>query len=269
MKKNSLASKKAIVCLVLIILSVLSATKGVEWAKNPQSFNKHMEYLDEKQNDVLALSASSLTASTALTLIPGDAATPIANELAELSTYFIITICALILEKCLLPVTGILFFGLLFPASIICFLIYILSGEISIAHFGFRLITFSIVITLLVPTSVNISKAIDGSFIPSVNTTIEQVEETVDKIENSSESEKFSIAKMLSGVSKGVSNIVDDIKNMTNDFIEAIAIMLVTACLIPVIVLMVFVGAVKIFLEWIINSSVSNVELSNEKKSYN
>ncbi len=257
--------KKLIICVRLAAIALLSFTKGVDWAQNPESHRSQLEYLDEKQNDVLALSATSLTASTALTMIPGDAATPIANELAELSTYFIITICALLLEKCLLPVTGMLAFGLLIPAAMACFIYFTLFGRKSAGTLGIRLIALSLVTSLLVPTSVGISKAIEGSFVPSVDRTIEAVEETVDKIENSSESEKFSISKMLSGVTTGVTKLVDDIKNMTNDFIEAIAIMLVTACLIPVIVLMIFARGTKMFLESVVGLSVSKMRLPERK----
>ncbi len=52
-----------------------------------------------KKTTALELTAAATAASAAITLIPGDAGTPIADKLADLSSYFLIVVCAIYLEK--------------------------------------------------------------------------------------------------------------------------------------------------------------------------
>ena len=60
---------------------------------------------------------ASTAASAAITLLPGDAATPIAEKLADISGYFLLALCAIYLEKYLLTVTAYATFRLLVPAA--------------------------------------------------------------------------------------------------------------------------------------------------------
>ncbi len=240
---------KCIIVFVLIVLAFLSVTKWQDWATNPRTHTGTLTYLDEKQSDVMALSATSLSASTALTLIPGDAATPIANELAELSVYFIITICAILLEKGLITVTGYIAFTFLIPAALIIAAGFVLWGKKPLMYLSAKIIAVAFAIFILVPVSVQLSQTIENTYTKSVDQTIEDVNRTIEEIESGSESERFSIGNILSGVTNGVSKTVENIENLLNDFIEQIAIMLVTSCLIPVFVLMLFGWGIKMLLE--------------------
>ncbi len=240
---------KVAIVIALAVLAFLSVTKGRDWATSPQTHTESLTYLDEKQSDVMALSATSLSASTALTLIPGDAATPIANELAELSVYFIITICAILLEKGLITVTGYLAFTFLIPAALIIAAGFVIWGKKPLAYLSVKVLAVALAIFILVPVSVQLSQTIENTYTKSVDRTIEDVNRTIEEIESGSEAERFSIGNILSGVTNGVSKTVENIENLLNDFIEQIAIMLVTSCLIPIFVLMLFGWGIKMLLE--------------------
>lgn len=71
--------------------------------------------LDVKKVTVLKLAGTAAAASTAITLIPGDAAMPIADQIAELTPYFIIILGAILLEKMLVGVVGYLTFAYIIP----------------------------------------------------------------------------------------------------------------------------------------------------------
>lgn len=58
--------------------------------KQSENHKKTIEALDEKKADILKLTATSAAASTAIAAIPGDATTPIANKLTDLTSYFLI-----------------------------------------------------------------------------------------------------------------------------------------------------------------------------------
>ena len=90
--------------------------------------NAHaIQSLDDKKTTALELTAAATAASAAITLIPGDAGTPIADKLADLSSYFLIVVCAIYLEKYLVTITGLAAFKLLIPIG--CILLSLLVLE--------------------------------------------------------------------------------------------------------------------------------------------
>ena len=80
--------RKAAAVLVLLLVMILSVTVFSKAASDPENHEETIEALDEKKEDVLKLTATSAAAATALAAIPGDATTPVANKMADLSSYF-------------------------------------------------------------------------------------------------------------------------------------------------------------------------------------
>jgi len=52
-----------------------------------------------------------------LASVVGDATTPVANEIMDISSYLLIVVCALVLEKSLLTVFGYIAFNILIPIA--------------------------------------------------------------------------------------------------------------------------------------------------------
>ena len=118
---STYSKKSRIISLVLVAVLIGTAIFSATWAapkySNPEERKEAIEYLDTKRNTVLALTAASTTASTALTLLKDDWATPVANELAELSGYFMIILAAIVLEKYLITLSGLVVFQYIVPAA--------------------------------------------------------------------------------------------------------------------------------------------------------
>ena len=83
----------------LLLLGVLSFCWAAPFMTQPEIYQRSIDSLQAKQETVLELTAASTAASAAITLLPGDTATPIADKLADLSGYFLIVLCAIFLEK--------------------------------------------------------------------------------------------------------------------------------------------------------------------------
>ena len=64
--------------------------------------------LDAMREIVVQLTAISTVSSTALTLLPGDIATPLAENLADISDYLLVVFAALWLQKYLFSSMGII-----------------------------------------------------------------------------------------------------------------------------------------------------------------
>ena len=110
-------AKKVTAVIVLLVVMILSMTVVSKVAGDPENHRKTIESLDEKKEDVLKLTATSAAASTALAAIPGDATTPVANKLADLTSYFLIILMVVFLEKYLVTLTGYAAFTILIPIA--------------------------------------------------------------------------------------------------------------------------------------------------------
>ena len=107
-----------IICVAAAVILALASIFGVaKLTTDPAFYQKSIAALEEKQETVLELTAASTAASAAITLLPGDTATPIADKLADLSGYFLIVLCAIFLEKYLLTITAAAAFKVLIPAA--------------------------------------------------------------------------------------------------------------------------------------------------------
>ena len=98
--------KKILFALIPIVIALLSFFVIARFTSSTEFNAKTIQSLDDKKTTVMELAAASTAASAAITLIPGDVGTPIANKLADLSSYFLIVLCAIYLEKYLVTITG-------------------------------------------------------------------------------------------------------------------------------------------------------------------
>lgn len=142
-------------------------------------------------------------------MIPGDTATPIAEKLADFSTYFLVVICAIYLEKYLVTITGYAAFGILIPLACVLLAVHAFRG----------------------------SRAL-------VRAAAELAESDAEDTEGETEKKGF-FGGLISNVQNSVSNATDKVESVLNRFIEALAVLLVTSCVIPILVLVFFVWVIK------------------------
>ena len=241
--------KKTLFVVIPLLIALLSVFVLSGPASSPDLHGSTLAALEEKQTTVLELSAASAAASAAITLIPGDVATPIADKLADLSSHFLLVLCAVFLEKYLLTITGTVTFSFLIPVS--C-LLYVLYDWKSLRLLAARLTAFGLLIFLVIPASVYVSDLIEDSYQASIEATIETARDAAAELESESETagegEKGFFSGLISTVTDGVSGITDKVGEMVNRFMEALAVMLVTCCAIPVLVLLSFLWFAKILL---------------------
>lgn len=250
-KEKLLKIAVAILVAVVSIFGLAGPMSSVEFHQNT------LDALEEKQTTVLELSAASTAASAAITLIPGDTATPIANELADLSSHFMVVLCAIFLEKYLLTITGSVTFSILIPAACLLYVLYLLLNWGWMRTLATKLLLFGLLIVAVIPVSVYITDRIEDTYQESIQSTIETAKETTDAIQNESETEEDTeekgflsgiISSVTDGVSNAVSGVTDKAGEMVNNFIEALAVMAITCCVIPVLVLLSFVWLAKALL---------------------
>lgn len=258
MKKiDSKTLLKAILPLLAALLSIFVITK---YAASPEVHQKTIDALDQKKTTVLELTAASTAASAAITLLPDDTATPIAEKLTDLSACFLIVVCAIYIEKYLVTITGYATFLILIPLACAVLSVNAFLKKQVWQNLAYKLIAFGIAIFMIIPTSVKIADLIEATYQASIQSTIDSALETADLIEqenseeDAEEAEESSgkkegfFAGIISQVTESVTTVTDKVKTSLNDFIEALAIMLVTSCVIPILVILFFWWVIKLLL---------------------
>ena len=156
--------------LIPLLCALLSFCVIAKYTSSPtMKINAHaIQSLDDKKTTALELTAAATAASAAITLIPGDAGTPIADKLADLSSYFLIVVCAIYLEKYLVTITGLAAFKLLIPIG--CILLSLCFGfKKDLGRtIACKLVLFGLAVYLVVPVSVRVADLMDAQTNPTL-----------------------------------------------------------------------------------------------------
>ena len=126
-------------------------------------------------------------------------------------------------------------------------------------RFAAKLAAFGLIIYLLVPMSIVLSGAIEHSYQDSISETIESAQKNTEELEKSSSSEDESAWKrFISKFENGVSGLIDQFESTLSSMLEAIAVLIVTSCLIPILVLIFLVWIAKMLFgpDWAIMESL-------------
>ena len=267
--------KKILTIVIPLVIALLSFFVVAKWATNVETYARTIASLDEKKKNVMELTAASTAASAAITLIPGDVATPIATKLADISGYFVIVICAIYLEKYLLTILGYAAFKVLIPLGCGFYAATAFSKRPFFRATAMKLFAFAAAIMLIVPASVKVSDMIETTYGESINATLTAATETVENLESNAESAVAEAAenasdgaesteselswwdKLTGTVTSAAGDIIEAAKDkvtvatstferVLNNMIEALAVMIVTSCVIPILVLMFFVWLIKL-----------------------
>lgn len=282
---------KCIIAILLIIIGAVSFASVSKYASKPENHKATIASLDDKKETVLELTAATTATSALITLLPGDTATPIAEKMADLSTYLLVVLCTVFLEKYLVTITGYAAFRYLIPAACVLFLINLAVNNETIRKLASKLLIFGLAIFVVVPASVKMSDLIENTYRAQIESAMEEAKETQDIVGDVSDREstteaasdtqsdrkeqsanddttsdsgvfgfldkaKDAISNAKDSVNDAVSNVaisseelVKKVENTLNRFIEAVAVMIITSCIIPMLVLVFFFWLIKILLE--------------------
>ena len=184
--------KQIIHAAIPLIIALLSIFVVARFATSTDFHANTIASLNESKKTVSELIAASTAASAAITVIPGDVATPIAEKLADVSGYFIIVICAIYLELYLLTITGYVAFYFLIPIACILALVYQFYKKDILKQLAGKLIVFAVIIVSVIPISVKISDIITASYGSSIEQTLENAKKTTDEIQQNTSDETTS-----------------------------------------------------------------------------
>ena len=151
-------TKRIVSCVLLLIIG-LGCFFGISgWQSSPETHRTSIEYLNEKQATVMKLTAASTAASAAVSALPGDTGSAIAEKLADLTSDFLIVLCAIMLEKYLLTITGYAVFRFILPAVCVLLIVRQFRSSEILAKLAFKLALFGMAVWLAVPGGITVSR---------------------------------------------------------------------------------------------------------------
>lgn len=231
----------AVICFVLIAPTL----------SQPERWKGTYESIDSKSETVLMLAGASAVASSAISALPDDFGTPIANQVAEYTDYLLIILSILMAEKYLLTILALIAFRLMIPLALVFAVPYIRRRLPMTRVLSAKIAVLSLALFLVIPASMAAADLIYDTYQVSFEETINAVSLLNSEEAAPSEDEGF-LSSMWSTVSNAVTatvdtvtHIPDKVTNIVNHFIQSIAVMIVTSCIIPLAVLLLFLWLAK------------------------
>ena len=246
MKSNS-SLKIILITVACILIAALSFFYLAGILSSPETYSGILRSIDDKVQTVLKLTASSTAASAGITAIPGDAGTPIAEKLADFSEYGILILCVLYAEKYLLSILGSGVFKFIIPIACVLYPLGFFRDLEGIKPILKKIAIVSLALYFVIPPSVHISDPIYDTYQASIDTTITAAEDLAEDatLAGSTAEDQNAIQRIWGYLSESASSFAERGAEILNRFIESLAVMIVTSCVIPLLVLF--------FSLWIIN----------------
>ena len=161
------------VVAILAIAIVLSCTVLGNKMTDPKTYSHTIEVLDKNRTTMLGLTAASVAASAAVSALPDDIGSSIAEEISDCTSWFMMILGFIYLEKYLLTILGAAACYILLPIGCGALLINCFFPKGTLKSIGIKLVTFGIVVLIAIPGSVWISDQINAIYDESIEITVQ------------------------------------------------------------------------------------------------
>ena len=237
---------KLVIAVLLAVLLVLSATVGDNYFSDPAHYPQTLAALENKEEQVMKLTGACATTATLLAAVPEDATTPVADELADLASTFAIVLSVIFIEKYSLTLIGHAAFNYLFPAVCLFGIVGILFNKRFLQQWAIKLGIFGAILCLIIPFAMDVSDLIEKTSDYKIEQTIAEAEGISNEINESKDSEGNFFTKAWEKIKGGISGLLDRASDLLKNTLETAAVLLATACIIPVAVLFVMTWVIKL-----------------------
>lgn len=227
--------------LILVLIGVFSFFVVTSWLPNRSFIQESIESVEESSNTVMKFSAATLSTSLAISALPDDFATPLADSLADMNIYFIAILVMLHFEQLLIRYGVKLAFAVAIPAACGIGILSILLKKDLLKGIAARVAVLGLAVALVVPCSTHITNYIAADLTAYVEDTIADTEDGADKLNEAMEggAEEQTIFEKLSDLFQtainDMSNLMSHFQNTIRKCMNSIAILILTNCLMPIV----------------------------------
>ena len=227
--------------LILVLIGVFSFFVVTSWLPDRDFIQDSLEIVEESSNTVMKFSAATLSTSLAISALPDDFATPLADSLADMNIYFIAILVMLHFEQLLIRYGVKLAFAIAIPAACGIGILSILLKKDLLKGIAARVAVLGLAVALVVPCSTHITNYVATDLTTYVENTIVDTEDGADKLNEAMEggTEEQTIFEKLSDLFQtainDMSNLMSHFQNTIRKCMNSIAILILTNCLMPLV----------------------------------
>ncbi len=241
-------SEKILICAVLLLIAVVFALPIADLASSPATHGALIASIDDKVETVMKLTSSCTVASVGISAIPGDTASPIAQKLADLSFYFLLILCVLYTEKYMLTVIGLAAFRVLIPCACVLGMASLFRTTRGCRKPAVRLAVLAIAIYVAIPAAIGLSDFVYRNYETSFASTLESAEQLTEQTSQltQADGDKSIISAILGQLSESALSLSNKAANILSRFVETVAVLIVTSCVLPLLGLAFILWIVKL-----------------------
>ena len=227
--------------LILVLIGVFSFFVVTSWLPDRDFIQDSLESVEESSNTVMKFSAATLSTSLAISALPDDFATPLADSLADMNIYFIAILVMLHFEQLLIRYGVKLAFAIAIPVACGIGILSILLKKDLLKGIAARVAVLGLAVALVVPCSTHITNYVATDLTTYVENTIVDTEDGADKLNEAMEggTEEQTIFEKLSDLFQtainDMSNLMSHFQNTIRKCMNSIAILILTNCLMPLV----------------------------------
>ena len=251
-------SKKVILFSILAILvGSFSFVQGAKLLEGTEVYRDTIEVLDEKRGNVMGMTAALVGTSTLITGLPDDMGTPVAEQLMDMTDWLLLVLCVVFMEKYGLTMLWVAVCKVLIPLACILFIAEQVGQKRFLRQVWMKLAVLSLVFAVAIPVGVRSAEMIERAYETSVTALAEEGDELAQLMDAETEEKETWIQAIFGKVKDSAEEQLEKGKEVLVRYTEQIAVMLVTSCLIPVVVLL--------FLFWV-SKTVIGLDVSLPKR---
>lgn len=241
-------SKKILICAVLLLVAVVFALPIADLASAPATHGALIASIDDKVATVMKLTSSCTVASVGISAIPGDTASPIAQKLADLSFYFLLILCVLYTEKYMLTVIGLAAFRVLIPCACVLGMASLFSAARGCRKLAVRLVVLALALYVAIPAAIGLSDFVYRNYETSFASTMESAEQLTQETNQltQADGDRNIISSILNQLSETALSLSNKAANILSRFVETVAVLIVTSCVLPLLGLAFILWIVKL-----------------------
>ena len=232
--------------MIPVLIAVLSFFVLSEKIPQTQFIQTSLESVEKSKTTVMEFAGATLATSLAISALPDDFASPLAESLADMNKYFIFILIVLFVERLILMQGIKVSFLAIIPVACLLYAFgYAIRREFFI-NFGKKIGLLGLALVLVIPCSTHVTNYVGKEYLEYVDETIRDTQkgsDTINEIGLSEDTEQ-TIFEKLSGAFKtaiqGVKDLLQYFNNMIKKCMNSIAIMIITTFLLPLIHLFFF-----------------------------
>lgn len=232
--------------LLFVFIMVFSIVVLARKVPETEYVQYAIECLEKTQNTITTFSGTTLASSLAISALPQDIASPLAETMSDLNIYFIFMIAVVFLEKLIvIEGTKIALTGIV-PLACLLYIAFIITSKDVWKKFASKLLILGISLIIVIPFSTYFTENVCKDYLAYVDETIAEADAGAAKINgvikevDGEDTFLDKLSNVFTTAIQSVSDLLTYFKNVVKKCVNAIAIMLVTTFVVPLLILMLF-----------------------------